>query len=79
MAKKLRQDEFRMNGQEFDITTLNLAEEPSIYTVPMPRDDDPYVMVRDAAMDTRGDEDVDTNAPWDPQPSKPRGSPRDSQ
>nr|GFB73157.1 hypothetical protein [Tanacetum cinerariifolium] len=25
MAKKVRQDEFRMNGQEFDITTLNLA------------------------------------------------------
>nr|GEY17827.1 reverse transcriptase domain-containing protein [Tanacetum cinerariifolium] len=45
-------------------------EEPSIYTAPMPRADDPYVMVRDAAMDTRGDEDVDTDAPRDTQPSK---------
>nr|GFC31883.1 hypothetical protein [Tanacetum cinerariifolium] len=39
---------------------------------------DPYVLVRDAAMDTQGDEDVDTNAPWDIQPFEPRGSPRDS-
>nr|GEZ17477.1 transposon Ty3-I Gag-Pol polyprotein [Tanacetum cinerariifolium] len=46
-------------------------EEPSIYTAPVPRADDPYVMARDVAMDTRGDEDVDTDAPWDTQPSKP--------
>nr|GEZ01362.1 putative reverse transcriptase domain-containing protein [Tanacetum cinerariifolium] len=110
MAKKLRQDELRMNGQEFDITSLDsvvrenrsenskmmklitglsrefnefknqnrmaeelirweawvrgripnnlrFQEEPSIYTAPVPRADDPYVMVRDAAKDTRGDED----------------------
>nr|GEX60117.1 hypothetical protein [Tanacetum cinerariifolium] len=97
MAKNLRQDELRMNGQEFDITTLDsavrenrsknskmiklitslsreftelknqnhMAEElsrweawvrgripnnlrfhegPSIYTTPVPRADDPYVM-----------------------------------
>nr|GEW14941.1 reverse transcriptase domain-containing protein [Tanacetum cinerariifolium] len=50
--------------------------EPSIYTAPVPRANDPYVMVRDVAMDTRRDEDVDTNAPWDTQPSKPRGCPR---
>nr|GEW52656.1 putative reverse transcriptase domain-containing protein [Tanacetum cinerariifolium] len=110
MAKKLRQDELRMNGQEFDITALDLAvrenrsknskrmkliaslsreftklknqnhrEEPSIYTAPVPRADDTYAMVRDAAMDTRGDEDVDTDAPWDTQPFEPRGSPSDSQ
>nr|GEV57324.1 putative reverse transcriptase domain-containing protein [Tanacetum cinerariifolium] len=94
MAKKLRQDELRMNGQEFDITALDstvrenrfenskmmrripnnlrFQEEPSIYTAPVPRADDPYVMVRDAAMDTRGDEDVDTDAPWDTQPFEPR-------
>nr|GEX13984.1 hypothetical protein [Tanacetum cinerariifolium] len=42
-----------------------LQDEPSIYTAPVPRADDPYVMVRDAAMDTRGDEDVDIDAPWD--------------
>nr|GEU62078.1 hypothetical protein [Tanacetum cinerariifolium] len=31
---------------------LRFQEEPSIYTAPLPRTDDPYVMVRDAAMDT---------------------------
>nr|GFB99485.1 hypothetical protein [Tanacetum cinerariifolium] len=36
---------------------LRFQEEPSIYTAPVPRTDDPYVMVRDAAMDTQGDED----------------------
>nr|GEV12440.1 putative reverse transcriptase domain, ribonuclease H-like domain, aspartic peptidase domain protein [Tanacetum cinerariifolium] len=54
-------------------------EEPSIHTAPVPRADDPYVMMRDSAMDTRGDEDVDIDAPRDTQPSKPRGSRRDSQ
>nr|GEV65871.1 putative reverse transcriptase domain-containing protein [Tanacetum cinerariifolium] len=130
MAKKLRQDELRMNGQEFDITALDsevrenrsenskmmrlitglsreftelknqnrraeelsrweawvrgripnnlrFQEEPSIYTTPVPRADDLYVMVRDAAMDTRGDEDVDTDVPWDTQPFELRGSPQD--
>nr|GFC06392.1 hypothetical protein [Tanacetum cinerariifolium] len=57
---------------------LRFQEEPSIYTAPVPRADDPYVMVRDAAMDTQGDEDVDTDAPRDTQPFEPRGSPRDS-
>nr|GEU41116.1 putative reverse transcriptase domain-containing protein [Tanacetum cinerariifolium] len=42
---------------------------------PVPRVDDPYVMVRDAATDTQGGEDVDTDAPWDTQPYEPRGSP----
>nr|GEU36588.1 retrotransposon protein, putative, Ty3-gypsy subclass [Tanacetum cinerariifolium] len=58
---------------------LRFQEEPSIYTTHVPRADDPYVMVRDTAMDTRGDEDVDTDAPRDTQPSEPRGSPHDSQ
>nr|GEW88005.1 hypothetical protein [Tanacetum cinerariifolium] len=70
MAKKLRQDELCMNGQEFDITALDSAEEPFIYTAPVLRADDPYVMVKDAAMDTRGDEDVDTDAPLYTQPSE---------
>nr|GEW02699.1 retrotransposable element Tf2 [Tanacetum cinerariifolium] len=130
IARKLRQDELRMNGQEFDITALDSAvrenrsenskmmklitglsrqftelknqncraeelsgweawvrgripnnlrfqEGPSIYTAPVPCVGDPYVMVRDSAMDTRGDEDVDTDAPWDTQPFEPRGSPQD--
>nr|GEU53448.1 hypothetical protein [Tanacetum cinerariifolium] len=58
---------------------LRFQEEPSIYTSPVPHADDPYVMVRDAAMDAREDEDVDTDAPWDTQPFEPRGSPCDSQ
>nr|GFB39970.1 hypothetical protein [Tanacetum cinerariifolium] len=62
-----------------DLLTGNSKEEPFIYTALVPRADDPYVMVRDAAMDTQGDEDVDTDAPWDTQPFEPRGSPRDSQ
>nr|GFC02846.1 hypothetical protein [Tanacetum cinerariifolium] len=76
---------------EFDITALDSAvranrseseddeEEPSIHTAHVPRANDPYVMVRDAARGTREDEDVDTIAPRDTQPSEPHGSPRDSQ
>nr|GEW41097.1 hypothetical protein [Tanacetum cinerariifolium] len=60
-------------------TSLRFQEEPSIHTAPVPRADDPYVMVRDAAMGTQEDEDVDTDAPRDTQPSEPRGSPHDSQ
>nr|GFC58632.1 hypothetical protein [Tanacetum cinerariifolium] len=131
MAKKLRQDELPLSGQEFDITALDSAvrenrsenskmmrlitglsrefielknqnrrdkelsrweawvrgripnslrfqEEPSIYTAPVPHADDPYVMVRDAAMGARGDQDVDIDAPRDTQPSEPHGSLRDS-
>nr|GEU63520.1 hypothetical protein [Tanacetum cinerariifolium] len=43
-------------------------EEPSIHIAPVPRADDPYVMVRDTARGNREDEDVDTVAPWDTQP-----------
>nr|GEX18301.1 hypothetical protein [Tanacetum cinerariifolium] len=132
MARILRQEELRRNGQAFDITALDSAvrantsesskmmrlitdlsrefselkcqnrgaeelsrweawvrgiipnslrfqEEPSIHIAPAPRADDPYVMVRDAAWGTLEDEDVDTAAPWDTQPSESHGSPRDSQ
>ncbi|GJZ55640.1 putative reverse transcriptase domain-containing protein [Tanacetum coccineum] len=58
---------------------LRFREESPIYTASASRSDDPYVMVRDAAMATREDDDDDITAPRDPQPSKPRGSPRDSQ
>ncbi|GJU26010.1 hypothetical protein Tco_1164631 [Tanacetum coccineum] len=132
MAKKFKEDEFRMNRHEYDITALDTAvrenrsdhskmkkfvldlsrqfkelkeqnhraellsqweagvrgripahlrfrEESPIYTASAPRADDPYVMVRDAAMAAREDDDDDITAPRDPQPSEPRGSPRDSQ
>nr|GEX25203.1 hypothetical protein [Tanacetum cinerariifolium] len=49
-------------SREFtELKIQNCREEPSIYTAFVPRDDDPYVMVRDAAMATQGDEDDDTN------------------
>nr|GEY38968.1 hypothetical protein [Tanacetum cinerariifolium] len=56
---------------------LRFQEEPSIHIALVPRADDPYVMVRDAARGTREDEDVDTAAPWGIQPPESRGSPQD--
>nr|GFB58736.1 hypothetical protein [Tanacetum cinerariifolium] len=96
MAKILKQEELRRNGQAFDITALDSAvranrsesskmmslrfqEEPSIHIAPVPRADDPYVMVRDAARGTREDEGIDTVALRDTQPPESRGSSRDSQ
>nr|GEY09265.1 hypothetical protein [Tanacetum cinerariifolium] len=86
IAKKYKEDEFRMNGHEYDITTLDAAvrknssehfemkkgripaelrrkEEPPIYTSSVPRADDPYAMVRDAAMAAQEHEDDDITAP----------------
>ncbi|GJT37984.1 hypothetical protein Tco_0937849 [Tanacetum coccineum] len=118
MAKKFKEDEFRMNRHEYDITALDTAvrknssdhsemkkfvlglsrqinelkeqnhraerlshseawvrgiipaqlrfqEEPPIYYVSAPRVDDPYDMVRDAAMAACEDDDDDTTAPRD--------------
>nr|GEW28209.1 putative reverse transcriptase domain-containing protein [Tanacetum cinerariifolium] len=73
-AEELRRWEAWVRGRIPNI--LLFHEEPSIYTAPVPRADDPYVMVRDAARGTRGDEDVDTDKPRDTQPSEPRGSPQ---
>nr|GEV91573.1 putative reverse transcriptase domain-containing protein [Tanacetum cinerariifolium] len=55
--------------------SLRFQEEPSIHIAPVPRADDPYVMVRDIARGTREDEDVDTAAFRDTQPLESRGSP----
>nr|GEY93672.1 hypothetical protein [Tanacetum cinerariifolium] len=132
MARILRQEELRRNGQAFDITALDsevrantsksskmmrlitdlsrdffelkcqnrragelsrweawvrgrisnslrFQEEPSIHIAPVPRANDPYVMVRDAARGNREEEDVDTAAPWGTQPPESHGSLRDSQ
>ncbi|GKA90081.1 hypothetical protein Tco_0811893 [Tanacetum coccineum] len=107
MAKKFKEDEFRMNRHEYDITALDTAvrknssdhsemkkfvlglsrqfnelkeqnQEPPIHFVSAPRVDDPYTIVRDAAMAAREDDDDDTTAPKDSQPSETRGSPRDA-
>nr|GEU61708.1 hypothetical protein [Tanacetum cinerariifolium] len=95
MAKKLRQDELRLNGQEFDITALdsavreNRSENSKMMRLIMGLSREfielknqnrrAEELSRDAAMDTRGDEDIDTNAPRDTQPFEPYGSPHDSQ
>ncbi|GKA38748.1 putative reverse transcriptase domain-containing protein, partial [Tanacetum coccineum] len=76
MAKKFKEDKFRMNRHEYDITTLDMAEEPPIYSVSVPRADDPYAMVRDATMAAREDDDDDTTTSRDTQPFEPRESPR---
>nr|GEX77198.1 putative reverse transcriptase domain-containing protein [Tanacetum cinerariifolium] len=77
----------KRNGQAFDISSESKQirefkddeEEPSIHIAPVPRADDPYVMVRDAARGTREDEDENTVALRNTQPPESRGSPHDSQ
>ncbi|GJU13114.1 putative reverse transcriptase domain-containing protein [Tanacetum coccineum] len=56
---------------------LRFQEEPPIHSISAPRADDPYAMVRNAAMAAREDDDDGTTAPRDPQPSEPHGFPRD--
>ncbi|GJX37829.1 reverse transcriptase domain-containing protein [Tanacetum coccineum] len=80
MAKKFKKDDLRMNRHECDITALDAVEKPSeppIHPAFAPRSDDPYVIVKDAAIAARDDDGDDTTAPMDSQPSKPHGSPRD--
>nr|GEW66628.1 putative zinc finger, CCHC-type, retrotransposon Gag domain protein [Tanacetum cinerariifolium] len=93
MARKFRQDKLRINGQEFDITALDSAvRENSSESSKMMKlitglsreftelkNQNRMAEQLNAAMDTQGDEDVDTDAPWDTQPFEPCGSPRDSQ
>nr|GEW73502.1 hypothetical protein [Tanacetum cinerariifolium] len=90
MAKKLRQDELRLSGQEFDITALDSAvKENRSKNSKMMRlitglsrefielkNQNKAEELSHAAMYTRGDEDVDTDAPRDIQPSKSHGSPQ---
>ncbi|GJS31807.1 putative reverse transcriptase domain-containing protein [Tanacetum coccineum] len=52
-----------------------VSYDPSTDPTLRPRSDDPYVMVRDVAADPARDDDDDSDAPRDPQPSQPRGSP----
>nr|GEV77975.1 hypothetical protein [Tanacetum cinerariifolium] len=93
MERKLRQDELRMNGQEFDITALDSAvreyrSKNSMMMKMITGLSREFTELKiqnykaeelNATMDTQGDEDVDTDTPWDTQPFEPRGSPRDSQ
>ncbi|GJV87001.1 hypothetical protein Tco_1530939 [Tanacetum coccineum] len=53
--------------------------DPAVDHALMIRPDDPYVTVRDAAITSARDDGDDAAATRDPQPSEPRGSPRDSQ
>ncbi|GKG02147.1 hypothetical protein Tco_0306852 [Tanacetum coccineum] len=95
MAKKFKEDEFCMNCHEYDITALDTAvrenrsdhSKMKKFVLGLSRqfkelnekNHDPYVMVRDAAMAAREDDDDDITAPRDPQTFEPRGSLRDSQ
>nr|GFC73925.1 hypothetical protein [Tanacetum cinerariifolium] len=54
-------------------------EEPSIHNAPVPRADDPYVMVRDTARGTREVEDIDAVALRDAQPPETMPPKRRSQ
>ncbi|GKB38674.1 hypothetical protein Tco_0883616 [Tanacetum coccineum] len=68
MAKKFKKDDLRMNRHECDITALDAVEEPSeppIHLAFAPHSDDPYVMVRDAAIAARDDDGDDTTGPTD--------------
>ncbi|GJV50984.1 hypothetical protein Tco_1446725 [Tanacetum coccineum] len=89
MAKKFKEDEFRMNRHKYDTTTLDkvvreriltelqFQEEPPMHPAFAPRVDDPYAMVRDASIAAQEDDDDDTTAPRDSQPFEPRESPHD--
>nr|GEW75738.1 putative reverse transcriptase domain-containing protein [Tanacetum cinerariifolium] len=63
------------NRRAEELSRWEAWEEPPIDIAHVPRADDPYVIVRDAARGTREDEDVDTVAHWDTQPPESRGSP----
>nr|GEV80505.1 putative zinc finger, CCHC-type, retrotransposon Gag domain protein [Tanacetum cinerariifolium] len=73
----------RLDKQMFDRGRMpaesRFEEDPPIYTASTLRADDPYVMIRDAVMAAREDDDDDITAPRYPQPSEPHGSPHDSQ
>nr|GEV81807.1 hypothetical protein [Tanacetum cinerariifolium] len=69
-AEQLSCWEARVRGRI--LVKLRCEEEPPIYTASAPCADDPYVMVRDATMAAREDDDDDIIAPKDPQPSEPR-------
>nr|GEU67216.1 putative reverse transcriptase domain-containing protein [Tanacetum cinerariifolium] len=94
MARKLRQDELRMDFQEFDITVLdstvreNRSENSKMMKLitglsgeftELKNQNRRAEELSHSAMDTRGDEDVDIDAPRDTQPSELRGSLRHSQ
>nr|GEV70371.1 hypothetical protein [Tanacetum cinerariifolium] len=89
MARKLVQDELRMNGQEFDITALDSAvrenrSENSKMMKMITGLSKEFTELKNqhrkakelsrAAMDTQGDKDVDTDAPCVTQPFESRGS-----
>nr|GEW17046.1 putative reverse transcriptase domain-containing protein [Tanacetum cinerariifolium] len=63
------------SDEETEYAPPVVQEEPSIHIAHVPRADDPYVVVRDAARGTREDEDDDTVALRDTQPPESCGSP----
>nr|GEU41755.1 hypothetical protein [Tanacetum cinerariifolium] len=76
---KMEQLEFEIRRHlPQDMHCREVPYDPSTDLVVRARTDDPYVMARDAATIPASDDD-DSVAPEDPQPLKPRGSPRDPQ
>nr|GEU40174.1 hypothetical protein [Tanacetum cinerariifolium] len=55
------------------------TENKSAPILSLPEGSEDFVVYCDASPSCDGDEDVDTDAPWDTQPPELRGSPRDSQ
>ncbi|GKA33389.1 hypothetical protein Tco_0719818 [Tanacetum coccineum] len=66
-----------LSKQVEELTLQCSREEPLIPSASVPRTDDPYVMIRDAAMAAQEDDYDDADAAKDSQPLKSRGSPRD--
>ncbi|GKA82317.1 hypothetical protein Tco_0789065 [Tanacetum coccineum] len=82
MAKKSKKDDLRMNRHEYDISALDTAIRENRFDNSKIKKfvlglNDPYIMARDVALAAREHVDKDTTTPEDPQPSEPRGSPRD--
>nr|GEU55559.1 hypothetical protein [Tanacetum cinerariifolium] len=90
IAKKIRKNELRLNGQEFDIIALDSAVREnrsenskiirlitglSMEFINLKNQNRRAEELSHAAMYTRGDDDVDTDAPRDTQPSELRRSP----
>nr|GEW92444.1 putative reverse transcriptase domain-containing protein [Tanacetum cinerariifolium] len=91
MAKKFRQDELHMNGQEFDITSVDSAVRENrsksskmIKMIEGLSREFTELKIQNRRAEELShweawDEDDDTSAPWDTQPFEPRGSLRNLQ
>ncbi|GKD25773.1 hypothetical protein Tco_1231987 [Tanacetum coccineum] len=90
IRNNFKENDLHMNSQEIKASTnysnmmrpqipegLRFREEPPIPSASVPHADDPYVMIRDAAIAAQEDDDDDADADKDSQPSESCGSLRD--